>query len=127
VEQFSLRSVNLLNLFGIRKNGLRGEGSIILPIYEKGDKRDSSNVRGISVLSTMYKMLSNILLSRLTPYAEETTGDHQCGFLCSRSIADHIFCICQILKQKWEYNGAVHWLFVGFKKAYDSVSDGGLV
>ena len=27
-----------------------------------------------------YKILSNILLSRLTPYAEEIIGDHQCGF-----------------------------------------------
>ena len=43
-----------------------------------------------------YKILSNILLSRLTPYAEEITGDCQCGFQCNRSTTDHIFCICQI-------------------------------
>jgi hypothetical protein len=29
------------------------------------------NYRGISLLPTTYKMLFNILLSRLTPYAEE--------------------------------------------------------
>jgi len=33
----------------------------------------------------------------------------------------HIFCICEILEKKWEYNEAVHQLFIGFKKAYDSV------
>ena len=33
----------------------------------------------------------------------------------------HIFCIREILEKKWEYNEAVHWLFIGFKKAYDSV------
>ena len=32
-----------------------------------------------------YKMLSNILLSRLTQYAGETIGDQQCGFSCNRS------------------------------------------
>jgi len=53
---------------------------IILPIYKKGDKRDCSNCKGISLLPTTYKILSNILLSRLTPYAEENIGDHQCGF-----------------------------------------------
>jgi hypothetical protein len=39
-----------------------------------------SNYAGISFLPTTYKILSNILLSRLTPYAEEITGAHQCGF-----------------------------------------------
>jgi len=43
--------------------------SIILPIYEKGDKTGCSNYKGISLLPTTYKMLFNILLSRLTPYA----------------------------------------------------------
>jgi hypothetical protein len=54
--------------------------SIIIPIYEKGGKTDCSNYNGISLLSTTYRILPNILLSRLTPYAEEIIGDHQCGF-----------------------------------------------
>jgi len=65
--------------------------------------------------------LSNILFSRLIPYAEEVIGDHQCGFRRNRSTTDHIFCIRQILEKKWEYNEAVHQLFIDFKKAYDSV------
>jgi hypothetical protein len=32
-----------------------------------------------------------------------------------------IFCICQILEEKWEYNETVHQLFIDFKKAYASV------
>jgi len=31
-------------------------------------------------LSTTYKILPNMLLSRLTPYAEKITEHHQCGF-----------------------------------------------
>ena len=72
-------------------------------------------------MPTTYKTLSNILLSRLIPYAEEFIGDHQCGFRRKRSTTDHIFCIRQTLEKKWEYNEAVHQLFVDFKKAYDSV------
>jgi hypothetical protein len=54
--------------------------SIILPIYEKGDKTDCNNYRGISLLSTAYKTLSNILLDRLKPHVNEIIRDHQCGF-----------------------------------------------
>jgi len=54
--------------------------SITVPIYKKGDKTGCNNHRGISLLPTTYKILSNILLSKLSPYEEEITGDHQCGF-----------------------------------------------
>jgi len=94
---------------------------IIVPIYKKGDKTDCNNYRGILLLPTTYKILSNILLSRLIPYAEEVTGDHQRGFRRNRLTTDHIFCIRQILEKKWEYNEAAHQLFIDFRKAYDSV------
>jgi hypothetical protein len=94
---------------------------IIVPVHKRGDKTDCNNYRGISLLSTSYKILSNILLSRLSPYVDEVTGDHQCGFRRNRSTTDQILCIRQILGEKWEYNETVHQLFMDFKKAYDSV------
>jgi hypothetical protein len=54
--------------------------SITVPIYKKGDKIDYINFRGISLLSTTCKILSNILLSRFAPYAEEITGNNQRRF-----------------------------------------------
>jgi hypothetical protein len=94
--------------------------SIIVPVHEKSDKTDCNNYRWISLLSTSYKILSNVLL-RLGPYIDEIIGDHQCGFLRNRSTTDQIFCICRILEKKLEYNETVHQLFIDFKKAYDSV------
>jgi hypothetical protein len=47
---------------------------ITVPICKTGDKTDCSNYHGISLLSTTYKILSDILLSRLTPYAAEIIG-----------------------------------------------------
>ena len=122
VGQFTLQSINLLFLFGIRSNCLKnGRSRSSYLSIRRGLKTDCNNYRGISLLPTTYKILSNILLSRLIPYAEEVIGDHQCGFRRNRSTTDHIFCIRQILEKKWEYNEAVHQLFIGFKKAYDSV------
>jgi hypothetical protein len=65
----------------------------------------------MSLLSTSYKILPNILLLRSSPYVDEIIGNHQC----------QIFRICQILEKKWEYNETVHQLFIDFKKAHDSV------
>jgi len=95
--------------------------SIIVPTHKKGNKTDCNNYRGISLLPATYKILSYILISRLILYAEETTGDRQCGFRRNRSTTDRMFCIRQILAKKWEHSEAVHQLFTDFKKAYDSV------
>jgi hypothetical protein len=59
--------------------------------------------------------------SRLSPYIDEITRNPQCGFRCNRSGTDQIFCICQILEEKWEYNETSHKLFIDFKRAYYSV------
>jgi hypothetical protein len=94
---------------------------IIVPIHKKGDKTGCNNYRGISLLRTAYKILSNIILARLIPYVIEAIGDHQCGFRRNRSTMDQICYIRQILQKEWEYNGMVHQLLIDFKKAYDSV------
>ena len=73
--------------------------SIIVYIYKKGDKKECSNYRGTSLLPTTFKTLPIILLSRLTPYAEDINVVHKCGFRRNMS-TDHIFCIRQILEKK---------------------------
>ncbi|PSN43959.1 hypothetical protein C0J52_12363 [Blattella germanica] len=86
--------------------------SVIIPIYKTGDETDCNNYRGISLLSTSYKILTNILISRLTPYIDEIIGDHQCAFRRNRSTIHQIFSLRQILGKKWEYNGTVHQLYL---------------
>jgi len=122
-------------IFEIRRNWLRSGRSrllylyiyIYIYIYKKGDKTDCSKYRGKSLLSTTYKILSNILLSRLIPYAEEITGGHPCGLRSNRSTTDHKFCIRQILDKKWKHNEAVHQLFIDFLESLLFREKGGLV
>jgi hypothetical protein len=89
----------------------------VVCIHKKGHKTDCSNYQGISLLSTSYNILSNILVSKLTPYADEITGDHQCRFQHNRSTTDQILLIWQQLEKKWMYNGTVHQLFIDFKES----------
>jgi hypothetical protein len=54
--------------------------SIIVPIHKKGYKSNCSNYYGTSLLSTSYKILSRIFLSKLSTYIDEIIEGHQCGF-----------------------------------------------
>jgi hypothetical protein len=94
--------------------------SIIVQIYKKGDKANCSNYRGTSRLSNTYIILSSILLSRLTPYAEEIIGCHKCGFRRNRPTTDQYSAFVKYLRKNWEYTEAVLKLFIDFKNACDS-------
>jgi hypothetical protein len=65
--------------------------------------------------------VSNILLSRLSPYADEIVGIIIVDFDETDQLLVTLFCILHMLEKKWEYNERVHQLFVKFKNAYDSV------
>lgn len=96
--------------------------SIICPLHKKGNMLDCTNYRGISLLSCGYKILSNILFSRLTPYAEREVGKYQAGFRSGRSTIDQIFTLRTILERGHEYKLPTHHLFIDFKSAYDSIN-----
>ncbi|KAL4142987.1 hypothetical protein QTP88_005369 [Uroleucon formosanum] len=73
---------------------------IIIPIYKKGDKTECGNYRGISLLNLAYKVLSKVLMNRISPYIEENLGEYQCGFRRTRSTIEQISVIVEIgLKQ----------------------------
>ena len=90
------------------------------PIQERG-RTSCSNYQGISLLMMFYKIMSNIILGRLTPYVEEIIEDHQCGFRCKRSTIDQIFCIGRY----WIKNGSMMAQYINYlqisKKTHDSL------
>jgi hypothetical protein len=43
------------------------------------------------MLGPTYKILSNILLSRLTPYVDTSSGDRQCVFASYGSTTDQVY------------------------------------
>jgi len=60
---FFLRFHSIIVIWNKEELPEESKVSIIVPIHNKADKTDSNNCRGISILPTTYKILSNILLS----------------------------------------------------------------
>jgi len=48
-------------------------------------------------------------------------GGYQNGFRDGRSVIDNIFALRIINEKIWEYNQSVQYLFIDFRKAYDSI------
>lgn len=72
------------------------EKFVALPIYRKADKSYFSSYKGMSLLSTEYKIIPYILPFKLMPYVDKMKGNQHCGFLHCGWTTDHTFCICQI-------------------------------
>ena len=84
--------------------------SIIIPIHKKGDKKDCNNYRGIPLLPTTYKILSNILLSRLVPYAKQIIGIINVAFHAT----DRLLIIYSSFAKCLRKNGMTMKKFIGF-------------
>jgi len=96
--------------------------AMICPIYKKGDRSRYQNYRGISLLNTMYKVLSGLILNRIKPYIKDIIGDYQCGFMSGKSTIDHIFTVKQLVEKHYEFDNDLHLLFIDYKQAYDSIN-----
>jgi len=95
---------------------------LIFSIFKKGDKLECDNYRGITLLNIAYKVLSNIIMNRINFFAEEILEECQCGFRCGRGTTEQIFIIRQLMEKCFEFNTELHFLFVDFKQAFDSIN-----
>ena len=71
--------------------------------------------RGLSLLNTGFKVLSNLVLNRLQPHADEVIGEYHAG--CT----DHIHTPRAYLVARLEHQQDTHLIFVNFQRAYDTV------
>lgn len=79
--------------------------------------------RGISLLSTLYKIFSSVLNQRLVRYGEVNNifVEEQNGFRSGRSCDDHNFVLCTIIRQRKLCRKPTFVGFIDLKKAFDCV------
>ena len=91
--------------------------SVIIPIFKKGDRKQYTNYREISLLSLPGKVYSKCLERKCREIVESKLKDGQFGFREGRSTTDQIFTLKQIFKKSWEHDKDLFACFVDLEKA----------
>ena len=94
---------------------------LVSPVHKKGDKLDPANYRAIALLSIPGKVFLRVLLNRMRKRIEEKTKESQYGFRPGRGTVDAIFIVRQIMEKAKERKIDLHFNFIDFKAAFDTV------
>ena len=88
---------------------------------KKGSKNDPSKYRGLSIGSTICKLLINIILERLRPWYDAQLTDKQNGFRQNRGTTDGIFVLKRVQQITDRKKQPLYLLFVDLTAAYDHI------
>ena len=99
-----------------------GDGFIV-PLHKKGSTENVENYRGITLLSTVSKLFSNILNIRLDEWAENyhVYIEAQAGFRKGMGTTDNIFILHSLISHCVNEKKKLFAAFIDFKKAFDFV------
>ena len=88
-------------------------------IHKKGPKSDTNNYRGISILSSLYKVYEGILNSRLNRWFRPDI--EQAGAQKGRGCAEQLVTLRLLIDVARHTKQQLFVLFIDFEKAYDKV------
>ena len=95
----------------------------IVPLHKKGDINQVENYRGITLLSTLGKLFSHILNTRLMEWAEEyhIYMEAQAEFRENMGTIDNIFVLHGVINHLLNENKKLYAAFIDYTKAFDYV------
>ena len=94
---------------------------LITPVHKKGDKLDPANYRAIALLSIPGKVFCRMVLTRIQETIDSHLTEEQCGFRSARGTTDATFTVRQLFEKSKERRTPIHWNFVDFKAAFDTI------
>jgi exonuclease III len=100
----------------------------VVSILKKGDPKRMGNYRGISLIVVMVKIVTMVVLGRLTDALEDTGWliPQQAGFRTREECLGHVCALYEILCRRDNMGLRTYVAFIDFEKAYDTVPIEGL-
>lgn len=93
----------------------------IVTLYKKGDRLDCANYRPISLLSHAYKLVMQIIYSRISGSLLSVLPQNQAAYQPGRSTTEQIQTIQQLIEKYNEFNLNAVLCFIDYTKAFDSL------
>jgi len=99
---------------------------VIIPIAKKGKGKKVEEYRGVTLMTTMYKVYAMVLAERLRIECEEkkVIPQNQTGFRKGMGTMDNIFVVNYLINRQLGKRKKAVALFVNLKAAFDSVDRG---
>ena len=95
--------------------------SVFIPIPKKGNAKECSNYRTITLISQASKAMLKILQASLQQYVNCELPDVQTGFRKGRGTRDQIANIHWIIEKTREFQKNIYFCFLDDAKAFDNV------
>ena len=87
----------------------------------KGSKNDPTKYRGLSIGSTVCKLVINLILDRLHPWYEAQLSEEQNGFRQDRGTTDGIYTVKRVQQITHRKKQPLFLLFVDLTAAFDHI------
>ena len=95
---------------------------ILIAINKPRKKREASNTRPITLLNSIRKILSNILLDRIYPKLDRYISQDQSAFRKNRSTADILWTYRFYMAKAQKYKEEFHLMGIDLSKAFDCIN-----
>ena len=92
--------------------------SVVILIPKKGNAKECSNYRTITLISHASKVMLKILQARLQQYVNHELPNVQAGFTKGRGTRDQIVNIRWIMEKAREFQKNIYFCFIDYAKAF---------
>ena len=99
------------------------ENGMIVPIFKGGNIDNARNYRGITLINIIEKVYLQILLNRLTKWADNQNciSAIQFGFQKGKSTVDCIFILNALISKTLSEKKKIYCAFIDFEKCFDKI------